>query len=78
MSGRCYVRGLRQSGDLTLFQNFLRTIAAGRGQLLNLTDVARGIGMAVNTAKSWLAVLEARSTFFPEQRPFGFVQCFAM
>ena len=53
------VRGLRQVGNLTLFQNFLRTIAARSGQLLNLTDVARGIGMAVNTAKSWLAVLEA-------------------
>jgi uncharacterized protein len=53
------VRGLRQIGDLTLFQNFLRTIAARSGQLLNLTDVARGIGLAVNTAKAWLAVLEA-------------------
>lgn len=53
------VRGLRQIGDLTLFQSFLRTIAARSGQLLNLTDAARGIGLAVNTAKAWLAVLEA-------------------
>jgi hypothetical protein len=53
------VRGLRQIGDLTLFQSFLRTIAARSGQLLNLTDVARGIGLAVNTAKAWLTVLEA-------------------
>jgi predicted AAA+ superfamily ATPase len=27
--------------------------------LVNLTDVARGLGVAVNTAKSWLTVLEA-------------------
>jgi len=53
------VRGLRQIGDLTLFQAFLRTIAARSGQLLNLTDVSRGIGLAINTAKAWLAVLEA-------------------
>ena len=53
------VRGLRQIGDLTLFQSFVRTIAARTGQLLNLTDLARGIGLAVNTAKAWLAILEA-------------------
>lgn len=53
------VRGLRHVGDLTLFQNFLRALAARSGQLLNLTDVARDLGIAVNTAKSWLSVLEA-------------------
>ena len=53
------VRGLRQVGDLTLFQNFLRTLAARSGQLLNLADVARGLGAALNTMKAWLAVLEA-------------------
>ncbi len=53
------VRGLRQIGDLSLFQGFLRTLAARSGQLLNLSDVARGIGLVVNTAKAWLAILEA-------------------
>lgn len=53
------VRGLRQVGDLGLFQSFLRTLALRSGQLLNLTDVARDIGVAVNTAKNWLPVLEA-------------------
>jgi predicted AAA+ superfamily ATPase len=53
------VRSLRQVGDLTLFQNFLRTLAARSGQLLNLTDVARDLGVAVNTAKAWLSILEA-------------------
>jgi hypothetical protein len=53
------VRGLRYVGDLGLFQAFLRTLALRSGQLLNLTDVARDIGVAVNTAKNWLSVLEA-------------------
>jgi predicted AAA+ superfamily ATPase len=52
------VRGLRQVGDLTLFQEFLRALAARSGQLLNLTDLARDLGIAVNTAKAWLSVLE--------------------
>jgi len=53
------VRQLRQVGDLTLFQMFLRALAARSGQLLNLSDTARDLGVAVNTAKAWLAVLEA-------------------
>src|SRR5712692_7894196 len=53
------VRALRQVGDLTLFQNFLRALAARCGQLLNLSDIARDLGIAVNTAKAWLSVLEA-------------------
>jgi uncharacterized protein len=53
------VRSLRQIGDLTLFQNFLRALAARSAQLLNLSDLARDLGVALNTAKSWLAVLEA-------------------
>jgi uncharacterized protein len=53
------VRSLRQVGDLISFQSFLRVIAARTGQLLNLTDVARDLGVAVNSAKAWLSVLEA-------------------
>jgi predicted AAA+ superfamily ATPase len=53
------VRALRQVGNLSLFQSFLRALAARCGQLLNLSDVARDLGVAVNTAKAWLSVLEA-------------------
>lgn len=53
------VRGLRQIGDLSQFQSFLRTLAARSGQLLNLSDISRDLGIAVNTAKQWLSVLEA-------------------
>jgi hypothetical protein len=53
------VRTIRQVGDLTQFQNFLRALAARSAQLLNITDLARDLGVAVNTARAWLSVLEA-------------------
>ncbi|MEN6368827.1 MAG: ATP-binding protein [Thermotogota bacterium] len=53
------VRLLRQVGDLSLFQNFLHALAARSASLLNLTELARDLGVAVNTAKAWLSVLEA-------------------
>lgn len=53
------VRAVRQIGDLTLFQSFLRAMAIRSGQLLNVTEVSRDLGVAVNTVKAWLSVLEA-------------------
>lgn len=53
------VRALRQIGSLTDYQNFLRVLAARSAQLLNITDVSRDLGVAVNTVKAWLSVLEA-------------------
>lgn len=53
------VRSLRQVGDLSQFQAFLRGLAARSAQLFNLSEMARDLGVAVNTIKSWLLVLEA-------------------
>ncbi len=53
------VRALRQVGDLSQFQIFLRALAARSAQLLNLSEVARDLGVAVNTVKAWLSILEA-------------------
>ena len=53
------VRSIRQIGDLTQYQSFLRVLAARSAQLVNLSDVARDLGVAVNTIKAWLSVLEA-------------------
>lgn len=53
------VRGLKQIGDLAGFQSFLRVLAARSGQLLNLADISRDLGIAFNTAKAWLSILEA-------------------
>ena len=53
------VRTLRQVGDLTEYSSFLRVLAARSAQLLNVSDIARDLGVAVNTIKAWLSVLEA-------------------
>jgi len=58
------VRSLRQVGDLVEFQRFLRAVAARSAQLLDLSDIARDLGVAVNTAKAWLSVLEATYQVF--------------
>jgi predicted AAA+ superfamily ATPase len=53
------VRQLRQVGDLRDFRRLMISLAARTGQLLNLSDVARDLGIAVNTVKAWVSVLEA-------------------
>jgi hypothetical protein len=53
------VRQLTQVGDLALFQGFLKMLAARSGQLLNLSALSRDLGVALNTAKRWLSILEA-------------------
>ena len=53
------VRMLRQVGDLTQYQNCPSCAGGQSAQLLNLTDVARDLGVAVNTVKAWLSLLEA-------------------
>ncbi len=58
------VRNLRNLGDLSLFQAFLRALAARSAQLLNLSELARDIGVAANTAKDWLSILEATFQVF--------------
>lgn len=53
------VRALRQVGDLTLFQNFLRALAARSGQLLNLSDIVRDLGAPVGPG--WLVLRVTRN-----------------
>jgi predicted AAA+ superfamily ATPase len=53
------VRSLRQVGDLSQFQSFLRAIAARSGGLLNASELGRDLGIASNSVKAWLSVLEA-------------------
>ncbi len=53
------VRDLAQVGDLTAFTRFLRSAAARTAQLLNMADMARDVGVAPNTAKHWLSILQA-------------------
>ena len=53
------VRDLAQVGDLTVFTRFVRSAAARTAQLVNMADMARDVGIAPNTAKQWLSILQA-------------------
>jgi uncharacterized protein len=53
------VRDLAQVGNEASFLRFLKACAARTAQMLNLSDLARDADVAVNTAKSWLSILQA-------------------
>jgi hypothetical protein len=53
------VRNLAAVGDLNQFERFVRLCAARTAQILNLSDMAKEIGVSVTTAKRWLSMLEA-------------------
>ena len=52
------VRDLLQIRDMMQFQTFLRMCAARTGSLFNASELSNGIGISVNTVKSWLSVLQ--------------------
>jgi predicted AAA+ superfamily ATPase len=52
------VRNLAQIGDLSQFERFLRLCAIRTGQILNLSELAKEVGMSVPTIKRWLSILE--------------------
>ena len=53
------VREIAHVGGRTVFTRFVRSAAARSAQLLNIADMARDVGIAPNTAKQWLSVLQA-------------------
>ncbi|MBI3680112.1 MAG: ATP-binding protein [Acidobacteria bacterium] len=53
------VRDLARVGDEMVFLRFVRALAARTAQILNISDLARDAGVAVNTARSWLSILQA-------------------
>jgi uncharacterized protein len=53
------VRAIANIGDLNTFNRFLRLCAARTGQILNMSELARDVGMSVPTIKKWLSILEA-------------------
>jgi predicted AAA+ superfamily ATPase len=53
------VRQILNVHSLRDFERFLRSCAARSGQLLNLSDLARDVGIKSQTARDWLSVLEA-------------------
>jgi predicted AAA+ superfamily ATPase len=53
------VRQVLNVGDLNSFERFLRLAAARTAQVLNLSDLARDVGVSPPTVRQWLSVLEA-------------------
>lgn len=53
------VRNILNVGNLRDFDRFLRACAARTGQLLSMAEIARDVGIAPNTAKSWISILQA-------------------
>jgi predicted AAA+ superfamily ATPase len=58
------VRNISNVGDLNQFERFLRMCAVRTGQILNLSEMARDIGISVPTAKRWLSLLETGYQIF--------------
>lgn len=53
------IRSLKAIGDLRTFTRFLGLCAGRLGQVLNVSSLANDAGIAVNTARSWLSLLES-------------------
>jgi predicted AAA+ superfamily ATPase len=58
------VKDLIQVGNQSLFLRFTQACAARTGQLLNLSQLAHDVDITVNTAKSWLSILQANFQVF--------------
>jgi predicted AAA+ superfamily ATPase len=58
------VRSIKNIGDLSAFQRFLKMCAFRSGKLINLSSLANDCGISHNTAKAWLSVLEASFVIF--------------
>ena len=68
------IRSLKAIENLQSFTRFLGLCAGRTGQVLHLTSLANEAGIAVNTAKSWLSLLEASFVVFllqPYHRNFS-------
>ncbi len=68
------IRLIYDIGNIRDFQMFIRLLASRCSSILNLTSIANDIGIAVNTAKRWLSVLEATNLvylLYPYYRNLG-------
>lgn len=68
------VRQIVNIGDLNTFDRFLRICAGRTGQILNMSEIARDVGVSVPTVKKWISILEASYQVFllpPHFQNFG-------
>jgi predicted AAA+ superfamily ATPase len=65
------VRLLKNIGDLARFQKFLAMCAARTGQEVNLNSLATDCAITVNTAKSWISILQTSFVVYLMQPYFN-------
>lgn len=53
------IRTIYNVGNLRDFHRFIRLLAARCSQVLNLSSIASDLGVAVNTIKNWISLLES-------------------
>ncbi len=58
------VRDLKQVGDLNKFNNFIISVAARTGQLLNKKEIARDVGIDEKTVSKWINILVASNIIY--------------
>jgi uncharacterized protein len=58
------VRNLLNVGSLRDFERFVRACAIRSGQVLNLSELGRDVGISTPTSKQWLSVLQASNQVF--------------
>lgn len=58
------VRELSEIGDTVKFTKFMVAAAASTGQLLNLSSLARDVGVSQPTAERWLSILVASNLVY--------------
>ena len=58
------VRDLSEVGDIVKFTKFMTAAAASTGQLVNLSSMARNVGISQPTAERWLSILVASNIVY--------------
>lgn len=58
------VKEIADIDDTMLFSDFIRSAACRSGQMLNISDIARDVGVSNDTAKRWLKILEKSDIIF--------------
>jgi len=58
------VRDITEIGDIRDFRRFIQMLATRVAQLLNMSEIARDLGVSVPTIKKWISVLEASYIVF--------------
>jgi predicted AAA+ superfamily ATPase len=58
------LRDISDVGDIRDFRRFIQMLAARVAQLLNMSEIARDLGVSVPTIKKWISILEASYIVF--------------